>query len=71
MYGDSQALEAPSRAIVAPLWHQSYTVTEKLLEDLSFNAPGMNGREVTIDAKTVRDTLAEICQDQDLSKFIL
>ena len=48
-----------------------YTVTEKLLEELSFNAPALGGQEVTIDAGMVRETLAEICKDQDLSKFIL
>ena len=46
-------------------------IARKLLEELSFNAPALGGQEVTIDAGMVRETLAEICKDQDLSKFIL
>ncbi len=48
-----------------------YTISEKLLEDISFNAPERQGDTVTIDEKFVRDTLSHITQDEDLSKFIL
>jgi len=48
-----------------------YTVMEKLLEEISFNAPAMPGKELTIDARYVHDRLAEITRDQDLSRFIL
>ena len=48
-----------------------YTISEKLLEDISFNAPERQGDTVTIDEKFVRETLSHIIKDEDLSKFIL
>ena len=48
-----------------------YTISEKLLEEISFNAPERSGQTVTIDEKFVRDTLSHITTDEDLSKFIL
>jgi ATP-dependent HslUV protease ATP-binding subunit HslU len=48
-----------------------YTVMEKLLEQISFDAPDLPGKELTIDAAYVRDRLSEITRDQDLSRFIL
>jgi ATP-dependent HslUV protease ATP-binding subunit HslU len=47
------------------------TVMEKLLEDLSFEAEDHGGETVTIDADYVRDRLAELAGDSDLSKYIL
>jgi ATP-dependent HslUV protease ATP-binding subunit HslU len=44
---------------------------EKLLEELSFNAPDLSGQTVTITAELVRDKLADLSEDEDLSKFIL
>ncbi len=48
-----------------------YTILEKLLEELNFDSSEMGGRKVVIDAQYVDDRLALICQDEDLSKFIL
>jgi len=48
-----------------------YTVMEKLLEEISFNAPAMPGKELTIDAGYVHHRLTEITRDQDLSRYIL
>jgi ATP-dependent HslUV protease ATP-binding subunit HslU len=48
-----------------------YTVMEKLLEEISFAAPDMPGKEVTIDAGYVQARLAEIMKDEDLSRYIL
>jgi ATP-dependent HslUV protease ATP-binding subunit HslU len=48
-----------------------YTVMEKLLEDVSFAAPDMPGKEVTIDAGYVQARLADIMKDEDLSRYIL
>jgi len=48
-----------------------HTIMEKLLEDLSFNAPERSGDKVMIDAEQVRDRLAKISQDEDLSRYIL
>jgi len=48
-----------------------YTVMEKLLEDVSFGAPDMPGKEITVDAGYVQQRLADITRDQDLSRYIL
>jgi ATP-dependent HslUV protease ATP-binding subunit HslU len=48
-----------------------YTIMEKLLEDISFDAPDMPGKDLTIDAEYVRQRLADIWRDQDLSRYIL
>jgi ATP-dependent HslUV protease ATP-binding subunit HslU len=48
-----------------------HTVVERLLEDLSFDAPELDGREVIIDAQQVKDKLEAIVKDEDLSRYIL
>jgi ATP-dependent HslUV protease ATP-binding subunit HslU len=48
-----------------------HTVLEKLLEELSFNAPEMSGRKVTVDAAYVREKLDKFFKDEDLSRYIL
>jgi ATP-dependent HslUV protease ATP-binding subunit HslU len=48
-----------------------HTVIERLLDQTSFDAPEMGGREVRVDAALVRERLEAILQDQDLSRFIL
>ncbi len=47
------------------------TVMEKLLEEISFEAEERKGETVTIDAAYVRETLAELAGNTDLSKYIL
>ncbi len=47
------------------------TVMERLLEDISFTASDRGGEEVTITAELVRERVASLAADQDLSKFIL
>ncbi|MFC3173750.1 ATP-dependent protease ATPase subunit HslU [Novosphingobium bradum] len=47
------------------------TVMERLLEDLSFEAEDRQGETVTIDAAYVRERLAGLASDADLSKYIL
>jgi len=47
------------------------TVMEKLLEELSFDAEERTGQTVTIDAGYVREKLAGLAGDADLSKYIL
>ncbi|HYD25805.1 MAG TPA: ATP-dependent protease ATPase subunit HslU [Croceibacterium sp.] len=47
------------------------TVMEKLLEELSFEAEDRQGETVTIDAAYVRERLADLAQDADLSKYVL
>ncbi|MGD2062422.1 MAG: ATP-dependent protease ATPase subunit HslU [Nitrospirota bacterium] len=48
-----------------------YTVMERLLADLSFDAPGRSGEEVIVDAAYVTHALADVIEDQDLSRYIL
>jgi ATP-dependent HslUV protease ATP-binding subunit HslU len=48
-----------------------HTIMERLLEELSFEAPEMHLGRVEINAAYVKERLDEIAQDEDLSKFIL
>jgi ATP-dependent HslUV protease ATP-binding subunit HslU len=48
-----------------------YTVMERLLEDVSFDAPGMSGQELVVDAEYVNAHLADVVKDEDLSRYIL
>jgi ATP-dependent HslUV protease ATP-binding subunit HslU len=48
-----------------------YTIMERLLEEISFTAPDMPGKELTIDAEHVKQRLQDVVRDQDLSRYIL
>ncbi|MEZ5668002.1 MAG: ATP-dependent protease ATPase subunit HslU [Alphaproteobacteria bacterium] len=48
-----------------------HTVIERLLEDISFSAPDRSGETVRIDAALVRDRVARLAENADLSRFIL
>jgi ATP-dependent HslUV protease ATP-binding subunit HslU len=48
-----------------------YTILERLLDDISFSAPDMTGREVVIDRQYVSERLDDIVQSEDLSHYIL
>jgi ATP-dependent HslUV protease ATP-binding subunit HslU len=48
-----------------------HTIMEKLLDVISFDAPDMKERKVTIDSAYVSRMLADIVKDQDLSRYIL
>lgn len=48
-----------------------YTVMERLLENLSFEASELSDKTVSIDLKYVNEQLADLVKDQDLSQFIL
>ena len=48
-----------------------YTIMERLLEELSFEAPEMKMGRVVVNAAYVSDRLDELTRDEDLSKFIL
>ncbi len=48
-----------------------YTIMERMLEELSFEAPEMKTGRVEINAAYVRERLDKVSQDEDLSKFIL
>jgi len=44
---------------------------ERLLDEVSFDAPEMAGVNVTVDGEYVRRALVGIVQDQDLSRYVL
>jgi ATP-dependent HslUV protease ATP-binding subunit HslU len=48
-----------------------YTIMERLLDDVSFDAPDLAGREVVVDAARVHARLDGVLADQDLSRYIL
>jgi ATP-dependent HslUV protease ATP-binding subunit HslU len=48
-----------------------HTIMERLLDEISFDAPDRAEKKATLDAKYVRDKLAEIIKDEDLSRYIL
>lgn len=48
-----------------------HTIMEKFLEDISFDAPDMEEKNITIDANYIREKLKDIIQDEDLSRYIL
>ena len=48
-----------------------YTVMERLLDEVSFDAPDLEPSQIVIDEKFVRDRLEELVEDEDLSRFIL
>tara|TARA_R110002111_G_scaffold247140_3_gene310087 strand:+ start:14240 stop:15607 length:1368 start_codon:yes stop_codon:yes gene_type:complete len=48
-----------------------HTILERLLEEVSFEAPDLKTKKITIDAAYVQQKLHAIVEDEDLSKFIL
>jgi len=48
-----------------------HTILEKLLEDLSFEAPDINLERIVITPEYVKDKLSDIAQNRDLSQYIL
>ncbi|MEX8501213.1 ATP-dependent protease ATPase subunit HslU [Leptothrix ochracea] len=47
------------------------TVMERLLDEISFDAPQRQGQTFTVDAAEVNRRLADLVRDQDLSRYIL
>jgi ATP-dependent HslUV protease ATP-binding subunit HslU len=48
-----------------------HTVMERLLEDISFHAPDLGKQKITITDSYVRERLANLIEDEDLSRYIL
>lgn len=48
-----------------------HTIIERMLDEISFNAPDMTDKQVVIDAVYVKDKIADIVKDRDLSRYIL
>ncbi len=48
-----------------------HTIMERVLDEISFNAPDMEEKSVNVDAEYVTKMLADIVKDQDLSRYIL
>jgi ATP-dependent HslUV protease ATP-binding subunit HslU len=48
-----------------------HTIMERVLDEISFEAPERKGQQFTVDAEYVQKMLSEIVKDQDLSRYIL
>lgn len=48
-----------------------HTILEKVLEEISFTAPELEGGEVVVNADFVRERLKDVVEDKDLSRYIL
>ncbi len=48
-----------------------HTVMERLLEQVSFEAPEMDSDSLCVDAQYVEERLAELVEDDDLTRYIL
>jgi ATP-dependent HslUV protease ATP-binding subunit HslU len=48
-----------------------HTIMERVLDEISFEAPEKKGQHITIDAAYVGKMLSDIVKDQDLSRYIL
>jgi ATP-dependent HslUV protease ATP-binding subunit HslU len=48
-----------------------HTVMEKLLDEISFDAPDLAGKSITIDEPYVARMLADIVRNEDLSRYVL
>jgi ATP-dependent HslUV protease ATP-binding subunit HslU len=48
-----------------------YTIMEKILQEISFTAPDKSGTTLEVDAAYVREQLADVREDRDLSRYIL
>jgi ATP-dependent HslUV protease ATP-binding subunit HslU len=48
-----------------------YTVMEKLLEEISFNAGKRSGETIIVDAGYVDDRLKDLAQSEDLARYVL
>ena len=48
-----------------------HTVLERLLEDVSFEAPDIEEKTIPVDAEYVRERLQSIARNEDLSRYIL
>jgi ATP-dependent HslUV protease ATP-binding subunit HslU len=48
-----------------------HTVMEKLLDEISFEGPDLQNKQVTIDEEYVEKMLADIVKNEDLSRYIL
>ena len=48
-----------------------YTIMEKILDEISFDAPEMSGKRIVIEEKYIREKLKDFIEDEDLSRYIL
>src|SRR5579875_2198731 len=48
-----------------------HTIMERILDDISFNAPDISKEKIVIDARYVKERIADIVKNRDLSRYIL
>jgi len=68
MAGQAEKVNAETENIGA---RRLYTIMEKIVQDLSFDAPERSGETVVIDRAYVQDKVKDVADDRDLSRYIL
>src|SRR3984893_13614213 len=63
--------ERVNRALANIGARRLHTILERLLEDLSFAGPENAGKSIRIELADVQDALADLVQDEDLSRYVL
>jgi ATP-dependent HslUV protease ATP-binding subunit HslU len=48
-----------------------HTIIERVIEDISFDAPDHKGESIVIDASIVSERVGDVAADEDLSSYIL
>jgi ATP-dependent HslUV protease ATP-binding subunit HslU len=48
-----------------------HTIIERVLDEVSFNAPELAGQSVEVTADYVRERVQDLTRDEDLSRYIL
>jgi len=48
-----------------------HTILERLLEEVSFEGPELSGKTLSIDAAMVRERVADLARNEDLSRYVL
>ncbi|MDH4120306.1 MAG: ATP-dependent protease ATPase subunit HslU [Deltaproteobacteria bacterium] len=48
-----------------------HTILEKILEEVSFEAPSLSGQTIRVTPKYIQDRLGDVLKDKDLSRYIL
>jgi ATP-dependent HslUV protease ATP-binding subunit HslU len=48
-----------------------HTIMERLLDEISFDAPERKGAKININADYVRERMADVLKSEDLSRYIL
>ena len=76
-FTDDAVAEIARIAALANAMHENIgarrlgTVMERVLEDVSFDAPNLRGKKIDVDGAYVRERVQDLIEDQDLGRFVL